>query len=185
MTEQKVRPTRAGIDHIGMTVPDIPAAMEFFEKVFGVETTFDIMTPEAKAIIDAEDLSVALGVPEGAKITALVKIALDGGPMIELFEWKVDDQRDPVVASDLGFHHAAIYVDDIYAAAERIEAAGGKALPGGPVEMFGYEAGAGNKAWYTQTPWGATIELICYPTVMPYETEFGRVAPGRRESGTE
>jgi catechol 2,3-dioxygenase-like lactoylglutathione lyase family enzyme len=174
--------TRVGIEHIGITVPDIPAATEFFEHAFGADVLYELMTPKVKEeVFDKEDLSEGLGVPRGAQITKMRMIAIGDGPLIELFEWEVDGQRPPVMPSDLGIQHMCIYVDDIHAAAARIVEAGGKALPGGPVNMFGLEGGEGNMAWYTQTPWGSTIELICHPTTMPHEETAGRMRPGIRE----
>ncbi|MDY8883516.1 VOC family protein, partial [Escherichia coli] len=34
---------------------------------------------------------------------------------------------------------------------------------------FPDEKGEGNAFCYGQTPWGSIVELICWPTPMPYE----------------
>jgi len=38
------RPAR-GIDHIGVTVPDIDAAARFLEATFGATTVYDVLQP--------------------------------------------------------------------------------------------------------------------------------------------
>lgn len=194
MTDTTTRAAvKAGIDHFGISVPDIEAATEFFKSAFGAEVLFDFMDPDADPNAAegefpvlahkraaAEDLSEALGVPVGAQVRRIRKLGFDGGPMIELFQWETNvEQKQPSVATDMGLHHFAIWVDDVYETAERIKAAGGRALPGGPVEMFGLESGERNRAWYTQTPWGMTIEIISYPSEMPYEQLINRPAVGR------
>ncbi len=72
---------------------------------------------------------------------------------LELFEYSVEDQTSPIRPDGLGFQHIGIYVDDIDAIGERVEAAGGELMTG-PNLMKGPEEGAGNATWYMRTPWG-------------------------------
>lgn len=81
---------------------------------------------------------------------------------LELFEYSVEDQTSPIRPDGLGFQHIGIYVDDIDAIGERVEAAGGELMTG-PNLMKGPEEGAGNATWYMRTPWGSTIELVSFP----------------------
>jgi catechol 2,3-dioxygenase-like lactoylglutathione lyase family enzyme len=181
--------TRVGIEHIGVTVPDIPAATRYFEHAFGAEVMFDLVAPdgegdprlreEALAACDAIDYESVLGAPSDARIGAVRMLGLGNGPLIELFEYTVAGQRDPVVPSDLGLQHICIYVDDIDAAAARVAEAGGRLLAG-PHDMSGPEAGQGNRYMYTKTPWGMTIELISYPSVMRSEEGTDVLRPARR-----
>jgi catechol 2,3-dioxygenase-like lactoylglutathione lyase family enzyme len=180
---------RVGIEHVGITVPSIAEATEYFERAFGAEVLYDLIPgefadqPEARevalAAVAQVDLEDTLGAGPQAKLNAMRMLALGDGPPVELFEYHVDGQRDPVVPSDLGIHHICVYVDDIEAAASRVVAAGGTLLTG-PVEMFGLEGGARNRAWYTKAPWGSTVELITYPDRMPSEDLTSRLRPGRR-----
>jgi catechol 2,3-dioxygenase-like lactoylglutathione lyase family enzyme len=165
--------SRARIEHLGITVPDIAAATEFFEQVFGADVMWEMVTAEAmedpavRAVLENFDLAPALGVPPGTKIKAIRLLMIGESLMVELFEWEVDEeQRPPVVPTDFGLQHACIHVDDIHVTAERFEQAGGT-LFDGPVPLFGpphYEGGLGR---YTRTPWGTTIELMSYPSAPP------------------
>jgi catechol 2,3-dioxygenase-like lactoylglutathione lyase family enzyme len=163
---------RVGIEHIGMTVPDIAAASRYLERVFGAEVMFDRREEHAPdppdhadylGAIEAMDLESVLGVPGCARIRAVRMLSLHDGPLIELFEYDVVAQRPAVAPSDLGLQHICIHVDDIDVAAARVLAAGGH-LFAGPREMHGVAPGSGQFR-YTRAPWGATIELICYPLV--------------------
>ncbi len=178
--------SRVGIEHVGITVPSIAEATAYFEAAFGAEVMFDLIPvdseparrKQALEALGSVDLAAMLGVPAGTRLNGMRHLALQDGPVIELFEYIVDGQRSPVVPSDLGVQHIAVYVEDIHAAAERVAAAGGTLL-GGPLHMFGFESGEGNFAWYTKAPWGSTIELITYPSRMPGEDVSPHVRPGR------
>ena len=74
----------------------------------------------------------------------------------------------PVAPSDFGIQHFCVYVDDIDAAAARLEKAGGVLLSA-PGDLPGGDAGAGNQYVYARTPWGSTVELVTYPSPQAYE----------------
>jgi catechol 2,3-dioxygenase-like lactoylglutathione lyase family enzyme len=181
--------TRVGIEHIGVTVPDIREATRYFEHAFGAEVMFDLIPQEgegdplfrdeALAACDAIDYESVLGAPSDARIGAVRMLGLGNGPLIELFEYTVAGQRGPVVPSDLGLQHVCVYVDDIDATAARVAEAGGRLLAG-PLEMSGSEAGEGNRYMYTKTPWGMTVELISYPSPMSSEEGTDVLRPARR-----
>lgn len=93
---------------------------------------------------------------------------MPNGPGLELFEYQAANQTPPATASDFGWQHIAIYVDDIDLALDRAQAAG--AVPfSEPQDLCGVEGGAGNKFVYCKTPWGSILELISYPSLQPYE----------------
>jgi catechol 2,3-dioxygenase-like lactoylglutathione lyase family enzyme len=105
-------------------------------------------------------------------------LRLGNGPNLELFTYSGVKQAQPVVPSDFGIQHICIYVDDIDAAADRLEKAGGILLSR-PGVLPGGDAGNGNRYVYTRTPWGSTIELVTYPSAQAYErkTELRRWRP--------
>jgi catechol 2,3-dioxygenase-like lactoylglutathione lyase family enzyme len=111
-------------------------------------------------------------------------LRLGNGPNLELFSYTGVQQSQPVVPSDLGIQHICIYVDDIDAAADRLENAGGVLLSR-PGRLPGGDAGEGNRYVYTRTPWGSTIELVTYPSAQAYEhhTDLRRWRPGLTEPG--
>ncbi len=156
-----------GIDHLGITVPSIESATEYFKTAFGAEVIYDVLTardvPLGGAAIEA-----AVGINEGTRVRAIRLLKLHDGPSLEIFEYTAAEQRSSAIPSDFGLQHLAIYVDDLPEAANRVRAAGGYVLPG-PTDLPEIEGGSGNKFWYTRTPWGMTIELISYPSSQPYE----------------
>jgi catechol 2,3-dioxygenase-like lactoylglutathione lyase family enzyme len=157
--------TIRGIEHIGITVPDIEAASEFLQAAFGAEVMYDI-----HASGDGSSDQAQLGVRAGVKWVSSRMMRLGSGPNVELFEFADDDQRPPATASDLGIQHLALYVDDIDAARQRVIDAGGTSLTG-PFVLGGPEGGDGedNKWIYTLTPWGSIVELITLPLPQAYE----------------
>jgi catechol 2,3-dioxygenase-like lactoylglutathione lyase family enzyme len=165
-----------GVDHIGITVPDIDAATTFFVDAFDAVVLYDLIVDGAMASPEggqapriAVDLSEILGVPRAAEIRCQRMLRLGNGPSLELFEY-VNVAQSPVAApNDFGLQHVALYVDDIEEVASRIDRAGGTLLKG-PNDLPGLEAGLGCQYRYTRAPWGSTIELITYPSTQVYES---------------
>ncbi len=162
-----------GIEHVGITVPDLDAATRFFRSAFGAVPLFDLVEPPedeqaARAAAEAFGLERRLGVRRGTWTRAMRMLRLGNGANVELFEFVADGQRAPAVPSDLGIQHLAVAVDDLDATAEAVVAAGGTLLDG-PCDLPAAEAGPGNRFWYTRAPWGTTIELVSIPSTQAYE----------------
>ena len=161
-------PTR-GVDHIGITVPDLDAASHFLEEALDAVPLYDSITrteppmrgPQAEQLLDLSP---------GTALIAMRMMKLANGPGIELFEMKGPMQHSPVRPSDFGLQHFAVYVDDMAAAIDRFTRAGGKVLSG-PSEMLGLEKGHGNVWAYAQAPWGSIIELLTSPSPQDYEKQ--------------
>ena len=128
--------TVRAIEHIGLTVPDLEQATTFFAEAFGAEHVYD-MIDEA---LSGPAIESGLGVPAGATIEAIRMLRLGNGPNLELFTYSGVPQRDPLVPSDYGLQHFCVYVDDMDAAAARLEKAGGTLLSA-PGELPGGDAG--------------------------------------------
>lgn len=112
--------TIRAIEHIGITVPDLEQATTFFADAFGTEKIYDMIdTPLSGPEV------TRLGVPQGATIEAIRMLRLGNGPNLELFVYANTEQREPALPSDFGMQHLGVYVDDIEAAATRLETAGG------------------------------------------------------------
>lgn len=157
MSEHK--PIR-GMDHVGITVPDLDAASRFLMAAFDAKLLYDTIkrTDLPFSGPKAEEM---LGIVPGTAVVAMRMMQLGSGPGIELFEMRCPDQRLAARPSDFGFQHVAVYVDDIDYAIERFVAAGGTMLTGAN-ELLGFEEGKGNVWCYGRTPWGSVIELISY-----------------------
>lgn len=149
-----------GIDHIGVTVPDIEQATTFFKQAFGAKIAYDNQKPSDQAL-KGPDTEKTLGLNEGAQVVHMRMISFENSVSIELFEFKNTEQRDPAIVSDFGVQHFAYYVEDIQKASASFTEAGGDLL-NDPGELMGnVEKGTGNFV-YGRTPWGMIIELVSY-----------------------
>lgn len=159
------RPSTArGVDHVGITVPSIKAATEFFASAFGAVVLYDLLTEP----VQGPEIESALGLDADTVLERIRMLHFGNGPSVELFEYSGTPQRQPVIPSDFGLQHFAVYVDDIDAAADAVEAAGGR-LHSRPLDLPGGDAGPGNKYLYFLTPWGSSMELVSYPSPQAYE----------------
>jgi catechol 2,3-dioxygenase-like lactoylglutathione lyase family enzyme len=156
-------PGLCGVDHLGITVPNMEQATAFFVNVLGCALLYEREPPGDDSPRDR------LGVPAGSRIQAVCFLRCANGANIELFEFSSPDQREEFPRpSDVGIQHLALYVDDLDAAVERLRRHGVE-LMAGPNPLPGPEAGKGNRFIYARTPWGLTVELISYPAPMAYE----------------
>lgn len=158
-------PGMRGIDHIGITVPDLDQAERFFVDVLGADS---IYTLGAKA---AEDdwMQVTLGVHPRTVIREIRFLRLRNGSNLELFKYDAADGQAPEPRnSDIGGHHLAIYVDDMDAAIEHLRAQNVEIM-GEPVASKG--ASEGQRWLYFRSPWGMQFELVSYPNGKAYEKD--------------
>lgn len=164
MTAPKPIPGLRGIEHIGLTVPDMDAAIEFFETVLGCETIFEV-----GPLSSTDDwMQVQLNVRHDAVIHRIVFLRCANGSNLELFEYEASDQAEtPPKNSDIGGHHLAFYVDDFDAAVQGLKDHGVRVL-GEPVSRAsGLTAGM---TWiYFLAPWGLQCELVSFPNGRAYE----------------
>ena len=174
-----------GIDHIGLTVPDLEAATRFFAEAFGALVLYDAL-PHSAPARSGPELEARLGVPAGTVQLAIRLLSFADGPSIELFEYRSPVQAAAATPCDYGWQHVAFYVDDIEGVAAAVVAAGGITL-GEPRPLPHLEAGRANRFLYCRTPWGSTLELISYPDPQPYEQHTGmrRWRPGLSWPWTE
>ncbi len=156
-----------GLDHVGLSVPDIDAAGRFLEDGLGAQLIYQLHGPSDPPFAGPQ-FEAALNVPPGTRLTAIRMYKLGTGPGVELFQYQADGQRPAARASDYGWQHIAVYADDLDAALERLVAAGGRALSE-PWLLPGMEGGGGNRVCFVQTPFGVLVELICYPSPQGYE----------------
>jgi len=159
-----------GIDHIGITVPDIEKATRFLIEALGAELIYQSVAPDEKDL-DNEAQQKTLRLVPGTVIKAIRMLKLKHGPGIELFEMHGPEQREPLRASDFGLQHFAVYCDDIDTALQRFKDAGGEVFTAPQPLGFPTEQGEGNQFCYGRTPWGSIVEFIAYPSPMPYERD--------------
>lgn len=140
----------------------------FFERAFGAQVLYHSVDAETDNI-DQPAQQHTLKLFPGTKIHAIRMLVMPHGPGIELFEMHGPEQGMPARASDFGLQHFAVYVDDFDSAIAAFTAAGGEMFTAPKPLSFPDEQGEGNAFCYGQTPWGSIVELISWPTPMPYE----------------
>lgn len=158
-------PTATNVDHIGLTVCDLDAAVAFCVDVLGGE---EIFRAGPFAAPDGDWMAVQFDVhPRASTTVAMVRV----GPtqVLELLAWESPDRpREWPRASDPGATHLAIQVGDVAAATAYLEAHGCVAC-GDPVLLTDVPQ-AGTTILYIRTPIGLYLELVSHPGhAMPYE----------------
>jgi catechol 2,3-dioxygenase-like lactoylglutathione lyase family enzyme len=150
-------PGVTGVDHIGLTVPDLDQAHEFFVDVLGCEYLYTLGPMRD----DGNWMSEHLAVDDRAVVPRLQFFRLGGRAILEIFEYEAPDQRrEPPRNSDVGGHHLAVYVEDLDAAVADLRRRGLRVL-GEPTVSKG--AHAGQRWVYFLSPWGLQCELVSYP----------------------
>src|SRR6478672_8056742 len=154
-----------GADHVGITVPDINQAIEWFEDVMGAVAPLTFGPFPAGAFVAS-----VVDVAETASIDEITMLRIGHSANIELFKYTAPDgqRHDMPKNSDWSGHHVAFYVTDIGPAVEYMAERGVRKMPAGPFTLTGGPA-AGQTIQYFQTPWGGYIEFISYPDGMAYQ----------------
>jgi catechol 2,3-dioxygenase-like lactoylglutathione lyase family enzyme len=151
-----------GLDHVGLTVPDINQAIEWYEDILGA------VAPLTFGPFEGAFLEGAVGVAPGTKIDQITMLRVGHSANIELFAYESPGQRqDEPRNSDWSGHHVAFYVTDIDAAVEYMDSRGVHRLFG-PFTLTGGPA-AGQSINYFKTPWNSYVEFISYPQGMAYQ----------------
>jgi catechol 2,3-dioxygenase-like lactoylglutathione lyase family enzyme len=154
-----------GADHVGLTVPDIGEAVDWFRDVMGATAPLSFGPISDSQGTLMHDL---LGVDPRAVIDQITVLRIGRSANIELFQYEAPDQRQTHPRnSDWSGHHVAFYVTDIDAAVAYMEAKGVQKFLG-PFPLTAGPA-AGQTINYFKTPFGTYIELISYPNGMAYQ----------------
>src|SRR5699024_3958152 len=100
-----------GINHIGLTVPDIEIATAFFKEGLGGRIAYDSQTkmdePRGGKFVEH-----VLGLENGAEIVKIRMMVFNDGPNIEKIEIVQANQRRDVNLQDIGYTHITFYVVD-------------------------------------------------------------------------
>jgi catechol 2,3-dioxygenase-like lactoylglutathione lyase family enzyme len=167
-----------GIDHIGITVPDVDAACTFLEHALGATPVYDVLKPSDPPFTGPQT-EKELGIPPKSRIIHMRLMRIGNGPSLEIFQFADTHQRKSAGLNDFGYTHIAVYVDDIDAAVKRFTTAGGEMFSA-PHDLAGIEEGPHNRGAYGKAPWGSLIEFITYPDGIKYpDTAKTRWTPTR------
>jgi catechol 2,3-dioxygenase-like lactoylglutathione lyase family enzyme len=155
--ERSTLPGVRGVDHIGVTVPDLDIAHEFFTEVLGCEYLYRLGPFQH----DDHWMSEHLDVADDTVMRRLHFYRLGGQAVFEVFQYEAADQNPtPPRNSDVGGHHVALYVEDLDAAVAFLRRRGLRVC-GEPTASSGPSAG---QRWiYFLAPWGMQFELVSYP----------------------
>lgn len=167
--KRQTLPGLRGTDHIGLTVPDLDQAVDFFVNVIGCEPFYDL----GPFIADDDWMASHLNVHPRAVVKRLKFLRCATGANLELFEYTApEQQRSPPHNSDVGGHHLAFYVDDIEAAVTYLKKHNIRVL-GEPT--FRSAGPSGGQTWvYFLAPWDLQLELVSYPQGKAYEQHTTR-----------
>ena len=165
-------PGLRGTDHVGLTVPDLDAAADFFENVLGLEPFYEHGPFGSE---DEDWMQDMLNVHPRAVIRRVRHYRCGFNTNIELFEYEAPGQRREMPRnSDWGGHHIALYVDDFDAAMTHLRGHDVHLMPGGGGPEIDEGPEAGLRSCYFLTPWGMQMELISYPRGKGYERDTER-----------
>jgi glyoxylase I family protein len=158
-------PGLRGVEHIGITVPDLDEATEFFVEVIGCELVYSLGPFES----DGDWMAEHLNVHPRAVMRELRFFRCANGPNFEVFRYEAPAQYPvPPLNSDIGGHHLGFYVEDLDAAIAHLRARGVTVL-GEPTHSSGPSHG---QRWvYFLAPWGLQLELVSFPHGKAYEAD--------------
>jgi catechol 2,3-dioxygenase-like lactoylglutathione lyase family enzyme len=148
-------PGYAFVDHIGLSVPDLDAAVLFFTEVLGARELYR-SSRRGEGAFMTETFEAP---PESSFTLAMLRV--EPNLNVELFEWQAPDRRTEMPkASDVGGHHVCVYVDDVEAAYDRLLAYPGVRVLG-ELKTVGKNSPLAGVRWtYFVTPWGLQMEIV-------------------------
>jgi catechol 2,3-dioxygenase-like lactoylglutathione lyase family enzyme len=153
------RPSGVGLNHVGVGVPDLDAALAWYQEVLG----WSVLHPPA--VMDASDpqLGPALHAMLGPEIRRfrLAHLRSANGVGLQLFEFLDPAPPEHPTAGrswGLGLFHLCVTDADIEGLAQRIVDHGGR-----QTGVFRAISGTDYAAAYCQDPWGNVIEINSHP----------------------
>ncbi|GAA1933561.1 VOC family protein [Nocardioides marmoribigeumensis] len=150
------------LDHVGIVVPSLDDAIEFFAEHLGARVEF-LMDP----FEDPTGAAPArLGAAHGRSF-ALGMLRL-GNARLELLQWWPPHDAPASPADGVGGVHVAVEVADVPAALARLRAVPGVRVLGEPATFRGGQTPNLVNAFVT-TPWGLLVELLTW--LGPDETD--------------
>lgn len=143
----------AAITHIGLAVPDLDKAIDWYRKVFD----FRILAGPFEFDAEAEGPGSMTQDLQGPDIQKMKNVHLmsSDGVGIELFEFQDPSLPDERPSSRAGFFHITMVVDDMVEAIERVVQYGGRQRS----KIWNINKGKPHYLVYTEDPFGNIIEL--------------------------
>jgi catechol 2,3-dioxygenase-like lactoylglutathione lyase family enzyme len=147
--------TVRGIDHAGITVASVEAALGFYRDLLGLRVADEGEGggPELDAITGLSGVRIRYA-----------ELDLGGGQLLEVIEYRPPQGSQLTQRPcDPGASHLALRVDDVDALCARLAAAGVR-VAGRPMTITARGAWQGARCVYVEDPDGHTVELVQRPT---------------------
>lgn len=144
------------MNHVGITVTDIDAAVKWYQELFGCSVVMAPTTTEDDGGYFAEIIADIFG--PGFEEMKLAHLATADGIGIELFQFsnpKSVPAEDNFEYWKSGIFHICLTDPEIEALAEKINSGGGKQRS----KVWKLWPGKPYKVCYCQDPWGNIIEI--------------------------
>ncbi len=154
--------TRA-LDHVGISVPDIDAAVAWYRDVLGCYVLMEPM----EAVADDSHFGQIVGdiFGEGFQGMKIAHLATADGVGVELFEFAASaPQETPFAYWKTSIFHIAILDPEIEALAKRIDESGGRQRS----KVWKLWPDKPYKVCYCEDPWGNIVEISSHPYVMTW-----------------
>ncbi|WP_131907561.1 VOC family protein [Cocleimonas flava] len=162
-------PGMRGTQHIGITVPNVDKATEFFVDVMGCKSFFSF---GPFGPFDDDWMTKNLNVNPRAVIDTITMVRCANGPAFEIFKYSSPDQNQkPPKNSDIGGFHVGFYVDDMEKAVKYLRDNDVKVLEN-PHPLTGTPL-EGEEWVYFLSPWGMQMELVSFPEGIAHEKKTG------------
>jgi catechol 2,3-dioxygenase-like lactoylglutathione lyase family enzyme len=151
-------PGLRSLEHVGLTVPRLDEAVDFFTSVFGAREVYRTHRAGPPALMRTA-FEVA---PELTFTVAMLR--LPTGLHLELFEWSSAEVARSPGAADAGAYHLGFRVDSVDAAIAHLRQRPEVRFLGDVNEAAVDGPTAGSRWLYAETSWGLRIELVERPT---------------------
>lgn len=157
-----------GLDHAGVVVADLDAAVDFFIRWFGARVMFRL----DRVADPSGEAPARLGAPRDASF-ALAMLALGTGRLELLQWWRSGPPPPAALPHAVGAAHVAVRVTDVPATLARLRTATGVEVLSEPVT---FDAGPtpGLTNAFLHTDWGVLIELVHWGSSDPDEVVSSR-----------
>jgi catechol 2,3-dioxygenase-like lactoylglutathione lyase family enzyme len=163
-------PGLRGLQHIGITVPNLREAVDFFVDVLGCEPFFTF----GEFKFEDDWMERHLNVHPRAEIRDFQMVRCGNGTNLEIFEYSAPDQNRRLPRnSDIGGHHLAFYVDNMAEAVAYLKSRNVRVLD--EPSTFSEGPAAGLSWVYFLAPWGLQLEMVSFPAGMGYEQGLPRL----------
>ncbi|MDN5289069.1 MAG: putative lyase [Mucilaginibacter sp.] len=162
-------PISIGMDHIGITVPDVDSAALFFEQVLGTKKVTEIGPFPMDSTMKSR-----YKIHSDATLDKIAMLRAGNGSNLELFEFHSPKASKAVpYTDDIGALHIAFYTNDINKSIAFLKSKGIQVLND---PIVANDNQTGGETWvYFLTPWGQQIELVTYPEGKAYEKSHPKV----------